>query len=242
MGSLPEIDQYYLAENFTAIFERDYRRIAQLHLDAGWMPGTVRIDELEGAVRTVCEPYFTRPLAEIALGEVLLKLFKVAHQYKLTIQPQLILLQKTLLNIEGLGRLLDPKLDIWAVAKPVLAEILREKRNPQALLKRARLRIPQILAAAPEVAELAHDYLKQAASGRAALRLHSDDLKRLADAAQAGHRQTVFAVIGVGLMLVGAVLYGLRAGGPAWLDIPAAVWIAAVGALGAFLAAWPRRG
>jgi ubiquinone biosynthesis protein len=124
----------------------------------------------------------------------------------------------------------------------VLAEILREKRNPQALLKRARLRIPQILAAAPEVAELAHDYLKQAASGRAALRLHSDDLKRLADAAQAGHRQTVFAVIGVGLMLVGAVLYGLRAGGPAWLDIPAAVWIAAVGALGAFLAAWPRRG
>ena len=242
MGSLPEIDQYYLAENFTAIFERDYRRIAQLHLDAGWMPGTVRIDELEGAVRTVCEPYFTRPLSEIALGEVLLKLFKVAHQYKLTIQPQLILLQKTLLNIEGLGRLLDPKLDIWAVAKPVLAEILREKRNPQALLKRARLRIPQILAAAPEVAELAHDYLKQAASGRAALRLHSDDLKRLADAAQAGHRQTVFAVIGVGLMLTGAVLYGLRAGGPEWLGAPAAVWIAGAGAVGAFFAAWPRRG
>ena len=242
MGSLPEIDQYYLAENFTAIFERDYRRIAQLHIDAGWMPASIRIDDLEGAVRTVCEPYFTRPLSEIALGEVLLKLFKVAHRYQLTVQPQLILLQKTLLNIEGLGRLLDPKLDIWAVAKPVLAEILREKRSPQALIKRARARLPSLLAAAPEVVDLFHDYLKQAASGRASLRLHSDDLKRLADAAQAGHRQTVFAVLGVGLMLAGAVLYGLQVGGPELLGAPAASWLAGVGALWAFVAAWPRRG
>jgi ubiquinone biosynthesis protein len=241
MGALPEIDQYYLAENFTAIFERDYRRIAQLHLDAGWMPGGIRIDDLEGAVRTVCEPYFTRPLSEIALGEVLLKLFKVAHRYQLTIQPQLILLQKTLLNIEGLGRLLDPKLDIWAVAKPVLAEILREKRSPQALLKRARARLPSLIAAAPEVADLAHDYLKQAASGRASLRLHSDDLKRLADAAHAGHRQTVYAVLGVGLMLAAAVLYGLRAGGPQFMGAPSSAWLAGVGALWAFIAAWPRR-
>src|SRR5690606_17035487 len=107
--------------------EQDYRRIAELHIEAGWMPATVRLDELEAAVRTVCEPYFTRPLSEIALGEVLLKLFRVAHQFQLTIQPQLMLLQKTLLNIEGLGRLLHPRIDIWSTARPVLAEILREK-------------------------------------------------------------------------------------------------------------------
>jgi ubiquinone biosynthesis protein len=241
MGALSEIDQYYLAENFTAIFERDYRRIAELHIDAGWMPATIRIDDLEGAVRTVCEPYFTRPLSEIALGEVLLKLFKVAHRYRLTIQPQLILLQKTLLNIEGLGRLLDPKLDIWAVAKPVLAEILREKRSPQALWKRARARLPAVVAAAPEVAELAHDYLKQAARGEAGWRLHSDDLKRLADAAHDGYRQTVFAVLGMGLLMTGAVLYGLRAGGPSIAGAPLATWLAGMGALWAFAAAWPRR-
>ncbi|RYZ69937.1 MAG: ubiquinone biosynthesis regulatory protein kinase UbiB, partial [Lysobacteraceae bacterium] len=119
IGQLSDQDQYYLAENFMAIFNKDYRRIAELHVEAGWMPATVRIDELEAAARSVCEPYFTRPLSEISLAEVLLKLFRTAQKYELTLQPQLILLQKTLLNIEGVGRQLDPQLDIWAVAKPV---------------------------------------------------------------------------------------------------------------------------
>ena len=111
MGQLSQEDQYYLAENFMAIFNKDYRRIAELHVEAGWMPATIRIDELEAAVRAVCEPYFTRPLSEISLAEVLGKLFKTAQKYELTLQPQLILLQKTLLNIEGVGRQLDPKID-----------------------------------------------------------------------------------------------------------------------------------
>ena len=116
-----------------AIFRQDYRRIAELHIQAGWMPGHIRIDELEAAVRSVCEPYFTRPLSEISLGEVLGKLFRTAQRYQLTLQPQLILLQKTLLSIEGIGRLLDPKLDIWAVARPVLERILVERYSPQRL-------------------------------------------------------------------------------------------------------------
>jgi ubiquinone biosynthesis protein len=120
MGQLSSEDQYYLAENFMAIFNRDYRRIAELHVQAGWMPAHIRIDELEAAARAVCEPYFTRPLSEISLAEVLVKLFRTAQRYELTLQPQLILLQKTLLNIEGVGRQLDPQIDIWAVAKPVL--------------------------------------------------------------------------------------------------------------------------
>jgi ubiquinone biosynthesis protein len=124
MGQLSSEDQYYLAENFMAIFNRDYRRIAELHVQAGWMPSHIRIDELEAAARSVCEPYFTRPLSEISLAEVLIKLFRTAQRYELTLQPQLILLQKTLLNIEGVGRQLDPEIDIWAVARPVLERIL----------------------------------------------------------------------------------------------------------------------
>ena len=242
MGSLPDVDRYYLAENFTAMFEQNYRRIAELHIEAGWMPATLRLDELEAAVRTVCEPYFTRPLSQIALGEVLLKLFKVSRQFQLTIQPQLILLQKTLLNIEGLGRLLDPDIDIWATAKPVLADILRQKRSPQAVAKMIRERMPSWLAAAPDMPQLLHDYLKLATTGNAHMRLSSDDLKRLADVSHTGQRQTVFAILGVGLLIVAAVLYGLEAGGPSLFKLPAAAWIAGIGGIGALIAAWPRSG
>ena len=242
MGSLPDVDRYYLAENFTAMFEQNYRRIAELHIEAGWMPATLRLDELEAAVRTVCEPYFTRPLSEIALGEVLLKLFKVSRQFQLTIQPQLILLQKTLLNIEGLGRLLDPDIDIWATAKPVLADILRQKRSPQAVAKMIRERLPSWLAAAPDMPQLLHDYLKQSTTGAMHLRLSSEDLRRLADVSHTGQRQTVFAILGVGLLVVASVLYGLEAGGPTLLKLPAAAWIAGIGGIGALIAAWPRSG
>jgi ubiquinone biosynthesis protein len=122
VGQLPARDQYFLAENFMAVFQRDYRRIAELHVEAGWMPSNVRIDELEAATRSVCEPYFSRPLSEISIAEVVVKVFRTAQRYELTLQPQLILLQKTLLNIEGVGRLLDPKLDMFEVAMPVLEE------------------------------------------------------------------------------------------------------------------------
>ncbi len=127
MGSLSEFDKNYLAQNFLAFFHRDYRRVAQLHIESGWAPRDTREEELEGAVRAVCEPYFDRPLAEISLGQVLLRLFQTSRRFNVEIQPQLVLLQKTLLNVEGLGRQLDPNLDLWKTAKPYLERWMRRR-------------------------------------------------------------------------------------------------------------------
>lgn len=241
MGQLSDEDQYYLAENFMAIFNRDYRRIAELHVRAGWMPSHIRIDELEAAARAVCEPYFTRPLSEISLAEVLLKLFRTAQRYELTLQPQLILLQKTLLNIEGVGRLLDPKLDIWAVARPVLTKILVERYSPQRLASEFRKRLPELVTHAPEMPRLLHAWLTQQVEGKHELHLHSRDLAELNRSIRSAQRRTVAAVLGVGLLICATVLYGLEAGGPRLWSIPAAAWIAGLGGIWALLAAWPRR-
>ncbi len=241
MGQLSSEDQYYLAENFMAIFNRDYRRIAELHVQAGWMPATIRIDELEAATRAVCEPYFTRPLSEISLAEVLVKLFRTAQRYQLTLQPQLILLQKTLLNIEGVGRQLDPKIDIWAVAKPVLEDILADRYSPQRLASELRKRLPEMITRAPEVPRLLHAWLQQQVEGKHELRMRSHDLAELARTARDGQKRVVAAILGTGLLVVAAVLYGLEAGGPRVLEIPAAAWFAGLGGLWALLAAWPRR-
>ena len=143
-----------------AIFHKDYRRMAELHVEAGWMPSNVRIDELEAAARSVCEPYFTRPLSEISLAEVLIKLFRVAQLYELTLQPQLILLQKTLLNIEGLGRQLDPELDLWATAKPFLERWMNEQVGWPALNKQLQKETPRFAQFIPELPRLLHDALK----------------------------------------------------------------------------------
>lgn len=240
-GQLSQEDQYYLAENFMAIFNKDYRRIAELHVEAGWMPATVRIDELEAAARSVCEPYFTRPLSEISLAEVLLKLFRTAQKYELTLQPQLILLQKTLLNIEGVGRLMDPQLDIWAVAKPVLERILIERYSPQRAVLELRKRLPEIMTHAPDMPRLVHAWLTQQVNGKHELAMRSRDLAELTQIMNGMQRRVVAAILGVGLLIVAAVLYGFEAGGPRILSIPASSWIAGIGGLWALLAAWPRR-
>lgn len=241
MGQLSSEDQYYLAENFMAIFNRDYRRIAELHVQAGWMPSHIRIDELEAAARSVCEPYFTRPLSEISLAEVLIKLFRTAQRYELTLQPQLILLQKTLLNIEGVGRLLDPQLDIWAVARPVLERILVERYSPQRLAHEFRKRLPEMVTHAPDMPRLLHAWLTQQVEGRHELALRSQDLRELSQTMKGMQRRTVSAILGTGLLIVAAVLYGFDAGGPRLWSIPAAAWIAGIGGLWALVAAWPRR-
>ncbi|WP_282273236.1 ubiquinone biosynthesis regulatory protein kinase UbiB [Stenotrophomonas sp. PS02298] len=241
MGQLSEEDQFYLAENFMAIFNRDYRRIAELHLQAQWMPNTVRIDELEAAVRAVCEPYFTRPLSQISLAEVLMKLFRTAQRYQLTLQPQLILLQKTLLNIEGVGRQLDPNLDIWEVAKPVLERILRERYSPRRALKELRKRLPEIMTQAPDMPALLHSWLRQQVEGKHELAMRSQDIVNLEGTLQRMQRRVVTAVAGVGLMVVSALLYGLQAGGPQFASVPLWSWVTgAVGAI-ALASAWLRR-
>ena len=239
MGSLPERDQYWLAENFMAMFERDYKRIAELHLAAGWIPPHVRLDELEAAVRTVCEPYFTRPLAEISLGEVVVKLFAVARRYELTLQPQLILLQKTLLNIEGIGRLLHPQIDIWATAKPVLADILRHRYGIRRTLRELRTRLPEWLAAAPEVPQLLHTYLRKAAAGDFDAAREAQLVARAERTQRDATRTVSLALLGATALLAAVLInvFGVRGYyHTQWL----LGWLGAGIGIGAFVWVWRR--
>ncbi len=161
VGSLTEFDKEYLAQNFTAFFRRDYKRVAELHIESGWVPPTTRVNELESAIRAVCEPYFDRPLKEISLGMVLMRLFQTSRRFQVEIQPQLVLLQKTLLNIEGLGRQLDPELDLWSTAKPFLEKWMLDQMGPQRLLRELRAEAPHFAKMLPELPRLLHSYLQQ---------------------------------------------------------------------------------
>jgi ubiquinone biosynthesis protein len=161
IGTLTEFDKEYLAQNFTAFFRRDYKRVAQLHIESGWVPAGTRVDELEAAVRSVCEPYFDRPLKEISLGMVLMRLFQTSRRFHVEIQPQLVLLQKTLLNIEGLGRELDPDLDLWATAKPFLERWMVDQIGPRRLWAELRDQAPRYAKVLPDLPWLLHNYLRQ---------------------------------------------------------------------------------
>ncbi|MEJ8854301.1 ubiquinone biosynthesis regulatory protein kinase UbiB [Variovorax robiniae] len=160
IGTLTEVDKEYLAQNFAAFFRRDYKRVAELHVESGWVPVTTRVDELEAAIRTVCEPYFDRPLKEISLGMVLLRLFQTSRRFQVEIQPQLVLLQKTLLNIEGLGRQLDPELDLWATAKPFLEKWMVDQIGPKRLFAQLRAEAPRYAKLLPQLPRLLHDFME----------------------------------------------------------------------------------
>ena len=159
VGSLTDEDQHYLGENLLAFFRRDYRRVAQLHVDSGWVPPHTRVEEFENAIRLVCDPVFEKPLSEISFGVVLLQLFQVARRFEMEVQPQLVLLQKTLLNIEGLGRQIYPDLDIWSTSKPHLERWVIEKRGPAALMQRFLDEAPRVIDRLPEMPMLLHDYV-----------------------------------------------------------------------------------
>lgn len=161
MGTLTDIDKNYLAQNFLAFFRRDYKRVAQAHVDAGWAPPTTRVDEFESAIRAVCEPIFDRPLKEISFGKVLLRLFQTSRRFNVEIQPQLVLLQKTLLNIEGLGRQLDPDLDLWKTAQPYLERWMSEQVGWRALWKTLQDELPRWGVMLPQLPRLAHDALQR---------------------------------------------------------------------------------
>jgi ubiquinone biosynthesis protein len=161
VGTLTEFDKEYLAQNFTAFFRRDYKRVAELHIESGWVPAHTRVDELESAIRSVCEPYFDRPLKEISLGMVLMRLFQTSRRFQVEIQPQLVLLQKTLLNIEGLGRQLDPELDLWSTAKPFLEKWMLEQIGPQRLWKQLKDEAPRLAKMLPEMPRLVHAFLQR---------------------------------------------------------------------------------
>jgi ubiquinone biosynthesis protein len=161
MGTLTEVDKNYLAQNFLAFFNRDYRRVAQAHLDAGWVPAGTRVDEFEAAIRAVCEPIFARPLKEIYFGRLLLRLFQTSRRFNVEVQPQLVMLQKTLLNIEGLGRELDPDLDLWQTAKPFLERWMREQVGWRGLVRTIRHEAPFWAATLPQLPRLVHRALAE---------------------------------------------------------------------------------
>ncbi|NEZ04763.1 ubiquinone biosynthesis regulatory protein kinase UbiB [Wenzhouxiangella sp. XN201] len=226
--SLTPEDLYYIGENFLAIFNRDYRRVAELHVEAGWVPADTRIDELTAAIRTVGEPNFTRPLEEVSFAEMVIALFSVARQFKLTLQPQLIMLQKTLLNIEGMGRELYPRLNIWEVAKPELEAIFAERYGLPRTARRLARQLPGWLARSPELPGLVHDYLKMAGSGRLRTRIDSDDLEKLAAELGRHNRRLPGAVFATGLIIAGAVLAGYQVA-PLWQghSLPAGIAVLA---------------
>lgn len=181
IGTLNEVDKDYLAQNFIAFFRRDYKRVAELHLESGWVPRETRVEALEGAIRAVCEPHFDRPLKDISLGQVLMRLFQTSRRFNVEIQPQLVLLQKTLLNIEGLGRQLDPDLDLWSTAKPFLERWMDEQVGGRAFLKSLRKEAPRFAPMLPELPRLLHDALRNQAEqrqGDPALRALVDELRR----------------------------------------------------------------
>jgi ubiquinone biosynthesis protein len=159
MGTLTDIDKHYLAQNFIAFFRRDYKRVAEVHIESGWAPIATRVDELEAAIRAVCEPIFDKPLREVSFGRVLLRLFQTSRRFGIEVQPQLVLLQKTLLNIEGLGLQLDPELDLWKTAKPWLERWMSEQVGWRGLIKSLRVEAPNYATVLPQLPRLLHRYL-----------------------------------------------------------------------------------
>jgi len=234
VGTLDPRDQDYLARNFLAVFDRDYRRVAVLHVESGWVPPDTRVDEMEAAVRTVCEPIFDRPLQDISFGHILLRLFEISRRFNMEVQPQLILLQKTLLNIEGLGRDLYPQLDIWKTASPILREWMRERVGVRQLFQNLRTQVPDLVEVARALPALLKGAVNRAQGGVLRMRVESPDLEALkAEMRRAGRRRDAFTV-GAAILLGGLVWLGSSRGTdwPAWV-------LTSVGALW-LLVAWRR--
>jgi ubiquinone biosynthesis protein len=209
VGTLEVRDQHYLAENFLAFFDRDYRRVAALHVESGWVPPTTRIDELESAVRTVCEPIFNKPLKDISFAQVLLRLFETARRFDMRVQPQLILLQKTLLNIEGLGRQLYPELDLWKTAQPVLRQWMRERMSPRAFLKGVRAQLPDAVETARLLPTIVKAAVRKAADGAAHVGVESAGLDALRAEVERSNRRRDWALAAGALWLAGSAWLAL---------------------------------
>jgi ubiquinone biosynthesis protein len=230
MGTLSAEDQRYLAENFLAFFNRDYRRVAELHVQSEWVPKHTRVDEFESAIRAVCEPIFERPLKDISFGRLLLNLFQTARRFDARVQPQLVLLQKTLLNIEGLGRQLYPDLDLWQTAKPFLERWMQEHRGPRGIVASLRERAPRWAMQLPELPDMVYDTLKMLREERLRLEWHSQQLADVEASLRRNHRGMVWAIAGGALLICGALLWVgappevTRVAGaplPAWLSLGA---------------------
>jgi ubiquinone biosynthesis protein len=228
IGTLDPRDQYYLASNFLAVLDRDYRRVATLHVESGWVPPGTRIAEMESAVRTVCEPIFNKPLKEISYGHVLLRLFDIARRFDMVIQPQLILLQKTLINVEGLGRELYPDLDVWSTAGPVLRAWMRERVGPRAMLHNLRHQWPEMLELVNELPAVVKDAVRHARERRGGVRLEDSLGRSLAAILDRAARRREAVTVGAAILLGGLIwlALGREAAWPGWsMLVLGAGWI-----------------
>ena len=206
MGTLNETDQRYLAENFLAFFNRDYRRVAELHGSSGWVDKNTRIDEFETAIRAVCEPIFDKPLKDISFGQLLLNLFQTARRFNMEVQPQLVLLQKTLLNIEGLGRQLYPELDLWKTAKPFLEKWMKDKIGPQSFFKHIKENAPLWSERLPKLPNLIFDALEQVKKGEFKVELNETQMQEIKKEIKSGNSRSIRAITGGSLLIVAALL------------------------------------
>ena len=229
MSSLSDFDQRYLAENFLAFLNRDYKKVATLHVDSGWVPANTRVDEFESAIRTVCEPMFDRSLDHISFGTILLRLFQTAREFNMPILPQLILLQKTLVNVEGLGRQLYPELDVWKTTKPMFEHWMNKRVGVSGLIEGTKYNIPHWLDRLPDLPNKVIDLVERMREGKIHVEWHSEELERLQSEMHQYNRRNILAIIGSSLVLGGVVLYGLYGldgGGPVLIgDSPLVSWI-----------------
>ncbi|MDD1622306.1 MAG: ubiquinone biosynthesis regulatory protein kinase UbiB [Methylococcaceae bacterium] len=206
VGSLSDTDQRYLAENFLAFFNHDYRRVAQMHIESGWVPSTTRVEEFEAAIRSVCEPIFEKPLKDISFGLLLLRLFQTARRFDMVVQPQLVLLQKTLLNIEGLGRQLYPDLDLWQTAKPFLENWFKHRLGPAAKVKELLGKFPEITEQLPEFPALVLHALQSTAQMQQQMQHHNKEITLLRKQLKQNNARNLWAVLTGALMISAAVL------------------------------------
>lgn len=240
IGTLNPTDQHYLAENFLAFFHRDYRRVAELHIESGWVPAKTRVDEFESAIRTVSEPIFDRPLKDISFGGFLLTLFQTARRFNMEVQPQLVLLQKTLLNIEGLGRQLDPDLDLWKTAKPFLETWMRDRVGPQSVIKRIRYYFPRWVDQTPDLPNLIHDLLRKANSGEIMVQLQKQEMEQVRREMRQASRRNFHSAVGAALIVSAAVILGFNSLQPTNLgQAPLLAWVLGGIGVGLLLSAWP---
>jgi len=237
MGTLDDVDKRYLAENFLGFFNRDYRAVADAHLRAGWIPRDTRAEDFEAAIRAVCEPIFAKPISQISFGRLLLQLFQTARRFNMEVQPQLVLLQKTLFNIEGLGRRLYPELDLWETAKPYLERWMRERMGPRAFLRTLKRELPRWWTLFPQLPGLIHDTLERARRGELSNESRGREFDRLRAQLRVNQRRLYRAIAGSGMTVAGAILLAVPAAGTI---IAGLGWGMGVLGLILLLAAWPR--
>ena len=202
MGSLSDEDKHYLAVNLLCFFNRDYRGVAKAHVESGWVPPETRVEEFEAAIRTVCEPIFAKPISEISFGKFIMRLFQTARRFKMPVQPQLVLLQKTLLNIEGLGRQLYPDLDLWETAKPYLENWMNEQYGPKAALRVIKKEAPKWSVLLPELPVLAHQTMTAIREQNTSLQQTREEILVLRQALKRSRQIQKLVSIGVLLAIV----------------------------------------